>query len=282
MRLAYYISLHHKIYQFEWLLKAIHRPDDVFFIRIDSKSGPGVLAQVTSLVQALPNVVVLPPMQINWGGWSQVASELDAMDVALRTGEDWDYFINLSGQDYPIKSRDKILSTLEQSYPLNHIRVWSFEDVRGDEPNDPHLKERVSVEAFGRVRTLPVRWSLRNPERRYKGSGWHTLSHEFCEWILESKEARSLTRRMRHTVCPDETYFQVALMASPFRDRRTPDCGRYFEFPGPKVLRMDDLPSLLRPDNLFARKFDSSVDQAVLFELAARHGYAVPRSAITH
>ena len=42
-------------------------------------------------------------MNINPGGFSMIQAELDAMEYLLNVSSEWDFFINLSGDDYPLK-----------------------------------------------------------------------------------------------------------------------------------------------------------------------------------
>ena len=275
-RIAYYLAAHHKPRQFAWLFSSIYTEQDLFLVHVDKKASPADYEAITKIVGGGPNIVLLPRRTENWGGWSQVGAEMAALKVALGDSGDWDYFINLSGHDYPIKSPQDIRSTLARAYPQNFIRAWSFDKVRGTEPDDPHLRREMALEIGRHTRKLGVGLPGGAKYLQFKGSQWHMLTREFCEWLANDKVPRRIARRLRFTHCPDETYFQAAIMTSPFADRRAPDCGRFFEFPGPRTLVLDDLQQLLEVDDLFARKFDEDVDGEILRQLAERLGLASP------
>ena len=275
MSQAYYIAAHHKSYQFRWLFASLYNESDLFLVHIDRKACEAFEADCAAAIGAAPNVIVLPRMDVNWGGWSQVKSELSAMRLALRAEQRWSYFVNLSGQDYPIQSRSHIQRSLEQAWPRSFIRVWSHEQVRSTDPLDPHLANRVSVELFGKVKSFPLRFPPSPGKLAYKGSQWHALSREFCSWVTSDLVARRLAGRLRFSLCPDEVFFQAAIMNSPFMHQRMSDCGRLFFFPGPRVLGVADLTAILDSDNLFARKFDSRVDRDVLIEIARNRGFPI-------
>jgi len=270
---VYFIAAHHKPYQLDWLLAAIHNDRDIFLVHVDRKAPREVREAIEAVAKKRPGIVLMPSREVHWGDWSQVASELAAIRAALDMGA-WRYFVFLSGQDYPIKPVSELRSALSDSWPRSWVRVWTHARVAAAEPSDPHLSQRLRLRLWGRVAELPIR--VRPPrglETRFKGSNWHILNRELCEWAVESGTARRLARRIRLTFCPDESYFQAVIMNSPFRDERMPDCGRFVIWPGPKTLVADDLEAMVGSSDLFARKFDAAVDVDVLRELARRHQY---------
>lgn len=278
MRTAYYIATHHKFEQFRWLFEAIYQPGDVYAIHVDRKSRADFHKRVLEHIGTRPNVVLLPRISVAWGGWSQIGAELAAIRELLKFAPDWKYFINLSGQDYPLKPLAHIKETLRREWPRNVIRVWSFDRVRKAEPQDPHLKQRLFFEFRGRVVRTPLRLPYTGSlDLKFKGSQWHMLTREFCEWLDHSPVVKRIARRLKFSEIPDETFFQAALMNSPFREQRTSDHYRTILWPGPKILGMEDYPGMTQSDHLFGRKFDESVDRAVLERLAADNGYRVPQ-----
>jgi hypothetical protein len=278
MRIAYFIMLHHKFSQSCWLFDAIYTEEDVFLIHVDKKSNDKFYDQVRSYIGTLPNVSFLPRRAVTWCGWSSVSVELQAMRVLLDSDVRWQYLINVSGQDYPIKSVEFIKKKLQAEWPRNFIRAWSFAKVQELEPDDPHLKRILVFDVFGRL----VRTSIRLPfpasiDIKYKGSAWHMLTRDFCRWLLRSPTRRRIEKLVKYTWNPDELFFPTLIMNSPHRDLRTEDFGREIIWPGPKTLRMEDYERLSASQALFARKFDDSVDQEVLVHLASDNGYRVPR-----
>jgi Core-2/I-Branching enzyme len=282
LKLAYYITVHHKAYQFEWLFKALYTDTDLFIIHIDRKSPEEFRLAIENIVRAQQtsaqtNVFFLPRRSVHWGGWSQVSTELRAIRAAFECGREWQYFVNLSGQDYPIQSLPEIRRTLREAWPRNFIRVWSFDHVRSVEPEDPHLRKLISIELFGRVRQLPFRLPDLGLSVDYKGSQWHILTREYCQWILVAPIANRLASYLRFWRCPEEVFFQAAIMNSPFIDLRMEDAARLFVFPGhrPSTLETSDLGRIFASSDLFARKFDAAVDRSVLESIAERRGYSV-------
>ena len=277
MRTAYFIALHHKPNQFRWLFEAIYNPEDVFCIHVDHKSTSAFTAEIRAYIGTRPNVAFLKSRPVIWGGWSQVAVELEAIQQLLGMSSDWKYYINLSGQDYPLRSMAQIKQSLQCAWPNNFIRVWDFEKVRSLEPNDPHLVRRLAFEAFGRLIQTKVPLPFpRSLNIKYKGSNWHMLTREFCGWATTHPVADKIASYARKVVSSDEVFFQALIMNGPFKDRRMPDSGRFVIWPGPKILRTEDYPKMLATDCMFARKFDEATDREVLMQLAKHGGHPVP------
>lgn len=281
MKIAYFIMLHHKYTQFCWLFDAIYTEEDVFLIHVDKKSSSDFYSQVRSYVGTRSNVSFLPRRTVTYCGWSSVDTDLQAMKVHLQSGTDWQYFVNLSGQDYPIKPIGLMKKRLEAEWPRNFVRAWSFAKVRElDGPGDPHLKRLFVLDAFGHLVRTRIRLPFpRSIDIKYKGSAWHIVTRDFCRWVLTDGMTKRIEELVKYTWNPDELFLSALIMNSPYRDLRTshlqPDFGHEIIWPGPKTLRMEDYDRLAASNALFARKFDETVDRQVLVRLAGELGFPV-------
>jgi len=277
MRVAYQINLHHRPDQFQWLFSALYDEDDLFLIHVNARTSEDINQSIRQIAGQRPNVVFLPRMEVHWGGWSLVETELQGLRRAVEL-PGWDYFIKLSGQDYPLRDRAgrrEVLTGLEGRCAVicNEMSALPL-----------HIRRRTwlhHTERDGALRALP----LPNPglfgrPLRWKGSGWHMLSRGFCEWLVESPVTRDMVRRTRTTAFPDEFFMPNLIQESPWRDRRVDMCGTQTYWrarsPNPDTLTMAHLPDLLTSDQLFARKFDAQIDAKVLTALAERIGATVP------
>jgi hypothetical protein len=277
MKFAYFIPLHHKLYQFRWLFDSIYSADDHFCLHVDKKASRDFNLGVAEIVGQRPNVRFLRRQRVNWGGWSQIAVELEGIQELLRASPDWKYLINLSGQDYPLKPIASIRQSLAEAWPNNFIRVCSFDAIAREEPHDPHLRQQVAVELFGRRMATRLRRELPH-NLRYKGAQWHILSRRFCQWLIHDPMPARIARHMKWTHIPDETYFQAAIMNSPFQHQRAPDHGRIIVWPGPKTLTMEHYGLFEDSSAFFGRKFDAQTDREVLVRLADSCGFPIPAS----
>lgn len=282
MKLAYAILLHHNERQFEWLFDAIYDPGDAFAIHVDKATPERTLRSFESLVGDRPNVLFLPRRRVAWGGWSLAAVSLESIRRLLDVDDGWDYFINLSGQDYPLRPVDRIRAELARNPAANYITADEIDSFPPDERYFVHRRKRWRcIEFGGRTRRIPVP-NLGRPNVRidWKGSGWYALSRDFCEWIFSDALARDCIAAVRRTFIPDEFLMQTLALNGPFADTVTFDDRREADWvrgrPHPETLTMRHLDRLTSSNAFFARKFDESVDAKVLAALARRIGAPHP------
>ncbi len=281
MRIAYFIMLHHKAWQFEWLFNAIYNTEDIYIVHVDLKSllnfkgRGGTYSRVRDLVKDRPNIILMSPRYTNWGGWSLSKIALRAIDIALDGNKDWRYFINLSGECYPIKPMPVIRDHLAEHPDRLYIETKHFSTLPAEAWH--HRRPRV-IDTPAKILILPGR---RSPPKTFvleeKGSQWVMLSRDFCEWQRSSQLRRDAERYMRFSPLSDEMIFQTLLLNGPFRDKQAPDYGRAIKLiepnPHPEVLGMDDLPYLAESQGFIGRKFDAKADISVLYHLADNLGF---------
>jgi hypothetical protein len=281
MKIAYLIMLHNNFPQVRWIVDAIYNNEDILIIHVDKKADQSFSQHVAAYLGNRPNVKYLPRRHVNRFAWSMVEIELRAIKALLSLKDEWKYFINLSGEDYPIKSICSIKTKLRAAWPKNFVDVISFDAMTKLNPQDHHLARRLAFEMFGTVIRTPLR--LPFPKRvdiKYKGSQWFMLSRDFCEWLVSSRVTSQIEKLIKYTWTPDELFFQALIMNSPYRNSLAEHYGREIIWSGntasPKTLCMEDYERLSASPGLFARKFDESVDRQILLCLARDYGHKVP------
>jgi hypothetical protein len=242
-----------------------------------------------------------PPCHVAWGDASQLTMVLRCLEW-LRAHTDFEWVVLLSGQDYPIRP----VAAIEQSLAEADVAAF-IETLPVDRPplrrtiddfsgryhyqwwRVPDRIARVGPLAqkarpLARARELPNgMWvgvpALRSPFGPdlacHHGSDWFTLSRGAVEAVHRFLQERpAVLRYFRRTLIPTESLVQTVL-ANDDSLRLSGDNRRYLVFggedkPRPRVLRMEDLDALLDSRADFARKFDESLDAAVLDELDRR------------
>lgn len=281
MRIAYFIMLHHKPWQFEWLLNAVYNKNDIFIVHVDLKSlinfkgRGGTYTAVRKLIKDKPNIVLMSPRYTNWGGWSLSKIALQAIDIALDKDSNWKYFINLSGDCYPIKPITVLKDRLAEHPDRLYVQTTHFSTLP---PAAWHHRRPRVIDTPLKILILPGR---RSPPKTFsleeKGSQWVMLTREFCEWQRSSQLRRDVERYMRFSPLSDEMVFQTLMLNGPFRDRQASDYGRAIRLiepnAHPEVLGMEDLPFIKESPGFIGRKFDAMHDIAVLRHLADVLGF---------
>ena len=270
MKIAYFIATYKLEQQFEWLFKAIWNPNDIFVIHISQIASGAHVDAIRRITAGKPNVHFLPRMQITWGGWSLVEMALNAVRFLCLRPEGWQYFINLSGQDYPVRPLDDLRSLLAERAGTNFLQM------RHISTQPFHIRRRLHwycLEHAGQLRRLPIPnvRAMLTPVEWY-GGFWGMLTREFCEWLVTSDVTKKYSRALRHTKIPDEFFFQTIIKQSPFAATLDGNPRRYLRFEpgasGPKTLTCADLDDIMASKAFFARKLDESIDVQLLELLA--------------
>jgi Core-2/I-Branching enzyme len=129
MRIAYLIAAHKNPDQLRQLLSVIYRPQNQYVIHIDSRAPEEMHAAARCLKSSYTNVAILPAVPCIWGLFNQVRVTLNSIRTLLDS--DWDYFLNLSGQDLPLVTQEEICSFLDNRAGKNFVEVI---DQRKDWP----------------------------------------------------------------------------------------------------------------------------------------------------
>jgi len=109
--IAYMVQIHGDFRRAARLLSWISHPDNLYVVMVDCATR--VPKSFQEAIALLPNVHVFNDMPCNWGGASMVAETLKAISIALSLSSRWQYFINISGSDIPLKPQDEMAEILD-------------------------------------------------------------------------------------------------------------------------------------------------------------------------
>lgn len=244
MKIAYLFIAHNHPALLAGTIAKLNSENALFYIHIDLKSDQVLFAKALLGIDAKIEFVQAR-QSIYWMGYSMVAASLELMRLArastLEAAIHVDYFVLLSGMDYPIKTNKEIERTLSESRGTNYLMFWRLEDLpdwlhkvqQYHYLNSKWHNQRVAHVFFGKVqlpfhRVERIRRFLHRflPKRQvprdlvpYGGSQWWMLTSEAVEYTLDFLEnAPEVETFFRFTHSPDELVMQTILMNSPFRD----------------------------------------------------------------
>ena len=256
--------------------------DDEFecYIHIDKKHFPDA-ALIQKIRSLRPVKWVSDHYTVNWGGRNHLRSYVLLAEEALKNPAIV-YFHLISGQDFPVKSLAHFKSFAHQSIRrdylthykmpyknwvnggMNRVEYYNFYDVLDAKKNGQWIQRLLRwQQQIGFKRKL----SKQVPPL-YAGDTWWSLTKETLQYVMDyTKEQPYLLKRMKHTFCAEEVYFQTVIMNSPFAENVVNDNLRYIDWtPGrsenpahPAVLDNTDLQKLKDSTALFGRKFQSPV-----------------------
>lgn len=248
-------------------------------------------------VDALSKNVLLvhPYLQTKWADFTLVEATIQALRLMYEVPNPPDWFVLLSGADYPIKTAKQILDDLASSQYDAYLQYEqiTYKTYKSDvRPNMLWLKnsyQRYCTKSFSihyskkYLAHLNLEICLEHPLLTkpflpfskklacFSGSQWFCANSKAAKYIIDfhsNKNALTLYySKLKYT---DESYFQTVL-ANASHLKLQNDRRRYIDWSNggchPKTLLMEDLPNLLASSAHFARKFDIDIDSNILNEL---------------
>ena len=123
---AFNLVVYKNVHQIEQLLRAIYRPQNYYCIHVDLKAKSSVFKSISKIAGCLDNVFLASKRyHVTWGMFPVLQPELQCMENLLnRTG--WRYLINLTGQEFPLKTNEDIVRMLKVYNGSNAIafNMW--------------------------------------------------------------------------------------------------------------------------------------------------------------
>ena len=234
------------------------------FIHVDAKShldGGSVKASSSRLF-------FVPRMNVQWGGESMVACEMNLLKAAVMKGR-YQYYHLLSGQDLPIKDQDYINQFFDRNLGTEYFDVWPFKYRQSQRTENILLTDGSDCSEYAYllddlslIRQKECNFKRKRDSRypHYAGSSWFSITHgAACHLIASEPE---IVKYFYKGYAADEVFLQTLLMNSDF-SRRLGGSVRYikgFNDAHPFTIRCRDIPDVRATGCLFARKFDSSID----------------------
>ncbi|KAI1292127.1 Xylosyltransferase oxt [Halotydeus destructor] len=273
--------------QLKRLIKNVYSPRHIYLFHVDKRQDY-LHRELKNLEMKFSNIHVMPQrLPTIWGGASLLKILLSAMKHLVRIeNNDWDYFINLSESDFPIKSLERLELFLTANKGKNFVKS------HGQETHKFISKQgldKIFLECESRMwrlgdRRLPfgIRWD--------GGSDWVALHRDFCTYLQNDNNSliSGLSVVYDYTLLPAESYFHTVLQNSEFCDtvidnnlhitnwRRKLGCKCQYKHIvdwcgcSPNDFKDDDWNRILIADDkqyYFGRKFEAVVNQAIINRL---------------
>lgn len=285
MKVAFLMLCHKNPKQINLLLKALKHPQIDVFIHVDSKNE-----NIREDIEKSDGVYLLPKkdcVDVQWAQFSEVKATLNLLNAAISEGGYSHYFL-ISGQDFPLKSIGEIVRFLNERKDENFIDCALIK--RFEKRNDIYfprmvigrriwqkiLKGILVYSTGGWNQTFSIIKRLKPANVQYYfGSQWWCLNDAMVKWIYNFLENYpEYIKLFKHSLCPDECFFQTLVMNSPFANTTKPYL-HYIKWEkgksSPKTLTTIDYEELKKAEKLIARKFDINVDAEIIERLRMRY-----------
>lgn len=285
MRLGVVVLAHRNPKQLACLVGALTDPSVDVYLHIDSAASLAPFQQALSSVHT-GNLVFLPRFRSRWGGMEVVDATLAGLARAVAAG--CDYVVLVSGQDIPLWPVEQILNFYADTPRRSALAYFPLPDPRWRSGG----LDRINCYTFsvlgrretclprgwpidrnwrGRALNAVLRaWSVWRPPRRFPdsarpfgGSQWWNLSRAAAGYVLQFVQENPAYRAYhRHTLLPDEIFFQSILLGTSFCEHHEVqnDSLRFMIWnegaSHPRDLTVHDLPAMRASGLPFARKAD--------------------------
>ncbi|WEK70361.1 MAG: beta-1,6-N-acetylglucosaminyltransferase [Candidatus Chryseobacterium colombiense] len=264
VKIAYFIMVHHKPNVFKAMFQKIYTKDQIYLIHIDRKAKSEVTEEIQLYISQFPNVYILESLNIVSGGFSMIQAELNAMEFLLNASLEWDYFINLSGEDHPLKSQQIIRKFLTANNGRNYLFYYDQKFFR------PDTLKRIQnhfTELAYKISSFIYKREFMKGITPYIGGKWFIFTRNTCAFLTNNKKVLDFEDYYLHTFLPAESFFQTVLMNTSFNDIIVNDDKRaVFEqsFFQSKQDTLNYIESLKSSNQIFIRKINHKTDENIL------------------
>ncbi|MDR4951294.1 beta-1,6-N-acetylglucosaminyltransferase [Chryseobacterium sp. ES2] len=262
--IAYFIMIHHRPDAFKEMFQKIYTRDQFYLIHIDRKAKAEFTEEIQLYLIHFPNVYILESMNIVSGGFSMIQAELNAMEYLLNVSHDWDYFINLSGEDFPLKSQNIIRQFLTVNNGRNYLFYYDQKFYR------PDTLQRIQnhfTELTHKISSFIYKREFMKEVIPYIGGKWFILTRETCVFLTNNKRVMDFEDYYLHTLLPAESFFQTVLLNTAFSDIIVNDDKRAViekTFFSKDQYADNFIETLKSSNNLFIRKIDDKTNKNIL------------------
>ncbi|XP_013410416.1 beta-1,3-galactosyl-O-glycosyl-glycoprotein beta-1,6-N-acetylglucosaminyltransferase 4 [Lingula anatina] len=197
--LAFSIMTYKDIEQVERLLRMLYRPQNYYCIHVDMKSSYTFYRALLGIASCFSNVFVASKrVDVAWGEYTVLEGDLVCMRDLL-TYTKWKYIINLTGQEFPLKTNAEMVKILKVFNGANNLEAT----VRKRDMS------RINYHYDGIERTTVRKSPPPHNITAVKGSVHILASRGYVDYIINSKIANDFLEWVKDTGYPDETFFST-------------------------------------------------------------------------
>lgn len=302
VKIAFLISAHTDALHLKRLIESLPGSAS-FYIHIDRKANideykKAVLTTGTTDSQEKSSrkiCFIEERYDVMWGSFGQVRYQIALLKAALAGEEKPDYFISLSGLDYPLWSNQQIMDYIDKHKEDNLLqaicmtnqkeaaqlyREYRFLNEYSWKYGSVGSKFRVAirhiVKALGFRKPLVIK-SPGHERNLYKGGSWWGLSRDLAEFVIHVwNNEPAFCRYFKTAFAPDETFIHTIAFNSQHRNRCILSTGpftcledlsplTYIEYKNEiKVFTEKDFDTLIASGKMFCRKTISGKSDGLL------------------
>ncbi|XP_069970502.1 xylosyltransferase oxt [Penaeus vannamei] len=216
VRIAFILTINGRaVRQLKRMFKALYHKDHYYFIHVDSRQDY-LYGEMLKLEQQFDNIQVSRyRLSTIWGGASLLTILLHCMEqVLLIKSWKWDFVINLSESDYPIKTNEELVRFLTSNRERNFLKSHGHD-------TNKFLQKQGLDRTFIECETHMWRIGERQIPMGVRvdgGSDWLCLNRDFVNYVVNSQDqlVTGLKKVYSYTLLPAESFFHTVLRNSEY------------------------------------------------------------------
>ncbi|XP_060566017.1 N-acetyllactosaminide beta-1,6-N-acetylglucosaminyl-transferase-like [Ruditapes philippinarum] len=279
--LAFAMKIHTYGNQAHRLLRYIYHQHNIYCIHIDGKADIEIYKRFKLIESCFDNIIVIEDrVRVVYSTIRVVEAELKCMKALSGSTTKWKYYINLTGQEFMLKTNAELLKILKamngtndiESYPVPFTEYHKF-------------KQRTFIINENPIITRQKKQGFRQNIKIHKGSAYGMFSREFVNFILNDNFVKDFLIWLGDTYAPEELIWATlqVLPGTPggrsnsvstkdiyisravkWQMDQTVTChGKYVHWIC--IYGLEDLPWLLSHRNIVANKFYEDFDPLALY-----------------
>lgn len=274
---AYLIIAHNNFYILKKLIALIDDERNDIYIHVDKKSKNFKKDDFINICKK-SQINFIKRISVYWGDYSQVQCELNLLKAAIKGN--YQYYHLISGVDLPIKSQGYIHDFFDKNKNTEYVRFtdnWDHSRVgklhilnKLNRTNNPLLiKIKILLnKPFNYLYKKGYDYSQKFNFSIKKGDNWFSITDSAAKYIVSQEKV--IKKLFKYSLCPDEHFIHTILFNSKFEKSLSYNtCLREIDWKRgrPYTYRKADYSLLINSNNLFARKFDTSIDKEIIDDI---------------
>lgn len=221
VRIAYLLTVNGRASrQVKRLISILYHPSHLFYIHVDARQDY-LYREMLELEKSckLNNIKVARGEGLRhasiWGGASLLTTFLKSAQQMLAYHQHWDFLVNLSESDFPLKNNNQLTEFLSWNKGMNFAKSHGREVQRFIAKQG---LDKTFVECEARMWRIGDR-KLPDGIQIDGGSDWFALSRNFVEYVANPNPDQlvvNLLKLFKYTLLPAESFFHTVLRNSQF------------------------------------------------------------------
>ena len=219
LRIAYIITAYSSFKHLAKLIESLCYGNILIFIHVDKKYN------MPSKINKCDLVIFIKRIKVWWGGWSHQKAIINLMLEAVKYN--FDYYILLSGTDYPIRPAKFLYKKLEEGgeylniikgfqthKPESRVKYYYFDCFDRRDVSNFKAQFFLKLEQWQRKLLIKREYPF---QTIFHGSTWWALSHNCVTYVLNYiANNKDYVRFFKTCWCPEESFIPTIIGNSPF------------------------------------------------------------------